>query len=718
MPPLSEPYGLQQAIVRERRASRGRRSTPGNRLDDSTLVTSVLERSILERCEDRDGRNEVWLQAWEDRLRCREREVLDCESQLSAMGLRLKQPATVVLRLRCAGCECLLSTRGMLVRLVNDTAVELYSTDHLPFGALEAADDIPHGICGCQGREFACQCGRAIGYHVCMWCDGCSKEAGQRKPGHDWYVYSDCSLAEPAREGGETLMWPGTAPENVLGNLSVVGSLGCPRDRTKSEEREFSDENKLGRAGKMYCGDAQGGADTDCWHCSPLAERNGRSRVEAGNYATREAEVAEREAATLAREDAATTREAEIFAQELRLGAREKYINDVAIAQEEAEREMEARETALQQRIDDAETRARNAISLRDQAQERSEDAILARRALSIELDEARQKADEMVRQAERDTASMTVELDGVRAQLAAAQSELIRERELLVQTNKAAEDRIDRLRSEAREQVRSAVAEEAMRAVQQRADLERHHQEQLQRSVVEEAQKAEAQRADLELRHHNLVRAMLHESASRPTVEEATGARFGTARPLQSAPQPVGDQRVFEFEREIVSLRAELAHVSQQLQASEAEAAALRSEGQTCNGFVEARLAVAQKLASKRAELSSWQDSLAAREAALARVDGGCWSMPAVSPPIGPTRSALAAPASWAYAPSTWSQLGTPSVGTLTPDGSGVPPPTAWDSTGSGSSLVSLFSSLGCMRRRRSMARDPRPPWVRDTTM
>lgn len=334
-------------------------------------------------CSVNRERNELWLKAWEDRLRWREAAIEEAAGELGLTTA--KSRATPVLSLSCASCQKVLSNRGMKVALVVDPSQHLYSTNERPDGVIDGSRDCMQPQCKCRFREFTCSCGWTLGYNVREWCADCSAHDGpQEGADHCWFMFADCIVAEPRIDvaSGEALMWPGY-------------ELCRP---SYSYGHRFLDEN-VPTATEVASKDASNHIRRPA---GPLSDLNGRpTRVE-------QHDLLKMDGDTISNEELLQTRETALLQVERERLAREKHFEDMAAEQEahaaaleELEQQYATREAVLDQKAAALEARERE-LQARTFQQDRATTELRAAQGAMIAAQHqaARQEA-EMRRQAE-----------------------------------------------------------------------------------------------------------------------------------------------------------------------------------------------------------------------------------------------------------------------------------------------------------------------------
>uniref|UniRef100_UPI00358E5DE8 protein FAM72A-like n=1 Tax=Myxine glutinosa TaxID=7769 RepID=UPI00358E5DE8 len=130
----------------------------------------------------------------------------------------------LVLELRCKYCDACLSRRGMKAVLLADVAMELFSTDKPPAGAVDfVSSTYSTWTCSCKVKDSAClKCGNVVGYHVVLPCKSCLLSCNN---GHFWMFHSDTTQGKEMLDAsGEDLL--------VWGHLAKT-------DEEEDEEGEF-----------------------------------------------------------------------------------------------------------------------------------------------------------------------------------------------------------------------------------------------------------------------------------------------------------------------------------------------------------------------------------------------------------------------------------------------------------------------------------------------
>jgi len=266
-----------------------------------------------------------------------------------------------MLSLFCAACGSQLSKRGMCVQLAVDATIMLYSTDTEPDSRMDLgiAGVVP-GQCSCQVQDFACKCGLRVGYHLVLPCKAC--EELQEDQSHRWFMSSNCIRAEPRRDAkGEVLFWPCTPDENLPSQsawnavVPPLPSLKIGQEAVKENvpcASLLAETNGLGWLNHRKTKPAAP-ADTMSHSWSgddpaKLAAVMPTAHLEGMHC--REAAVLERESAVRAREDQVTAREAELFNKSLEHAAKDRFLRDVTVAQQEAEAHLRNREESVAQR--------------------------------------------------------------------------------------------------------------------------------------------------------------------------------------------------------------------------------------------------------------------------------------------------------------------------------------------------------------------------------
>jgi len=225
------------------------------------------------------------------------------------------------------------------------------------------------------------------------------------------------------------------------------------------------------------------GSDQIC--SSDYAELLTKGGETAASFAARERRLAAKVAELEERESAVGAREAATFEADLRNEACERYLQDVAEAQEKAER-------ALEERLQDATSQLER---LEEEAAEARRESVTARKEVEV----VKREAGESIHRSEDRAAVRASEADAVREessalrttvfqQIAAREAEVRQAQERIAEAERqrasaqtearAASELLERLRSDFEERVQLAVAQEIQRSTEQRNGLERPHRE------------------------------------------------------------------------------------------------------------------------------------------------------------------------------------------------------------------------------------------------
>lgn len=544
--------------------------------------------------------------AWEDRNKLK-------EATLTGFP---RSRATPVIDLKCSDCKFNLSGQGMQVYYKNNPAVDLFSTNVFPKGTKEARKDLNHGMCGCRVRELGCQCGTIVGYRMYERCKQCSSENDEDE-GHVWYFQDQCVEALPRIDPatGETVMWPGFDFPSIEESSNQ-----------ESPSKTLFDENSI----------IQQDPDTEGWSCSPLADRNGRARVSFGKPANaiqgaQFEELLQHDAALRQHEDL-SNREAALFADNMSRNAREKHLRDVTEEHERVDAENRSRENELEKR-ENALKQCKIALDsqqLEIQEQARSQQSVQG-------ADEATKRA---LYHAEQKIANVEAEAEAFKSQIAeqkliAARSE--EKQALQVQEIQQLHNALAQVRREVRKSVGgdddgglAGGLAKALEAASQcigpgalagRGRLPPTDEAAATPSrVLNLEQELMSTRVELAT-----VRVELQQAKQRLESKEAelelilpeitVGRMQAGSRRQSSAHKDVeGDY----LRRELLEARTELASLRPEVDRLRAVALRTGTQQGESDEFVQARLAVAQKLSEKRMELDKREQALVAREASF----------------------------------------------------------------------------------------------------
>ena len=225
------------------------------------------------------------------------------------------------------------------------------------------------------------------------------------------------------------------------------------------------------------------GSDQIC--SSDYSEHLTKGGETAASFVARERRLAAKVVELEERESAVGAREAATFEADLRNEACERYLQEVAEAQEKAER-------ALEERLQDATSQLKR---LEEEAAEARRESVTAR----MEVEVVKREAGESIHRSEDRAGVRASEVDAVREessalrttvfqQIAAREAEVRQAQERIAEAERqrasaqtearAASELLERLRSDFEERVQLAVAQEIQRSTEQRNGLGRPHRE------------------------------------------------------------------------------------------------------------------------------------------------------------------------------------------------------------------------------------------------
>eukprot|EP00466_Bigelowiella_natans_P014889 jgi/Bigna1/66713/fgenesh1_pg.2_\ len=134
--------------------------------------------------------------------------------------------------LKCENCSQLINSRGMLVHLVSDEVVTLYSSAESG-DVEEKGSEVKFGTCDCKIRKTCCKsCSSEVGYKVTAPCQLCMS---QQNNGHYW-MYTNVS-ATVQTIGTHVVTW------NTLTSLTRNTSASVLNTSTGNENTSGNDAN-------------------------------------------------------------------------------------------------------------------------------------------------------------------------------------------------------------------------------------------------------------------------------------------------------------------------------------------------------------------------------------------------------------------------------------------------------------------------------------------
>mmetsp|Transcript_88002 Transcript_88002/g.152463 ORF Transcript_88002/g.152463 Transcript_88002/m.152463 type:complete len:670 (+) Transcript_88002:59-2068(+) len=521
------------------------------------------------------SKREVWLQAWEERLKWREAAVK--EAEVEANTVFAKSRATPCLSLSCAACQRGWSERGMQVMLVDDPDSDLYQADREPENIYEV--DKLHSRCRCRVRDLFCECRLNVGYHVVESCAECGMCANDLDVEFQWFFYADNTNIMPRRDPvtGETIMWPGVVVQTLSSDYA---------DGQNDENQNVQDTPYIDRA----------------WPSSPLADRNGRWTKAGTNKDALEQ-----------REEECRNKEAQQLDVQTRQFERERFLKDTAEEMEKQEEvlrdqfaNLALREKDMDERENAVVTMERN-LAERVSNQERevaenqarawkeaAEAQAQAQQAVNVAKEQAESRAKDAklaVQQAQAKVFFAEAEAESLRAELAGQK-----------QAAEAAKAHAVELEQQTRE-LRRIMTEEHMRQGERRRSSSRG-------PLPRAEEMASRNNANQYLEHISELEQQL--SIARSQLVEVTAKCAALEREKANVQVQVAQLHVRLKKRddEIDNLKSREAHspapgINDSLDDFE---------------YIQTRLSRVQQISEKRAELSKWQDSLAHRERTLAK--------------------------------------------------------------------------------------------------
>jgi hypothetical protein len=428
-----------------------------------------------------------------------------------------------------------------------------------------------------------------VGFHIRDLCKNC-QAASEQDEGHRWVFNFEDVIAEPRLDArtGETMMWPGL--ENA--REQVARKDDCVLDQIFDENSMVPEQ------------------DAGSWNCSPvpqpLSEHNGQTKADRikplkpGDVSKREAELAKIVAALQSREEEIKKREETLFDGELNYASKWKFVQDATAKQEQEQSRLAEKEMALNKRSalvyeqerqlqEQASSNVLQSHNVHEDSKRALERAHLKIATCEAEADALRVEVTEQKRaksDAERKVATQSAEMQQLHNALAEARRE--------------ARLRGDALPTQLAGQGRFLPSEEALKAQNSRAERE------LQQT-----------RAELQQAKADLAAANLRLQAS-PT--------FGGHRreiDISQAELELAREEIARLREENDRLRSEASRMFGACASTTTTSSASTSASAAVKALselpTEDRLAIATKLAQKRADLDVRAEAIDAREEAVA---------------------------------------------------------------------------------------------------